>query len=645
MLNARDVAMMDVDEVWSLPEGTHTLRFDDGTLKTNTRATIFSWYIWEFIRQYPKTPILKDHHVGDAVLKSNTHLDLIGRVFWDAYEAYAATGDHLEVEQLSRLAYQVTNKIYNDMTYRLEQYVTTISVLDFVDVLEHPEVKKANEEVVGTQYSIDKTYKKIRSVLTNENEFPDNVVGVCARSGLVSMGQILQCVGPRGFLTDIDSNIFRKPILTGYVQGINKLHDSMIESRSASKSLMYTKDPLSQSEYFNRKLQLTCSVFKRIHLGDCGSQKYLDFHVRSTDLKALAGKLYLDGDKLSIIHEDSIHLIGQDLKLRSVFYCNHPDREGCCSACFGDLALSIPQGTNVGHVCATALCEQSSQIIMSTKHLDGSSTVDDIELSEYEKQFLHSKEGDNRLYLSPSLEKDNIKLVVPDKDAQGLTDIVYADNIERLGLHNLTSLVDVLFYVNDSEEPSSVSVSMGNRRSSFSFELLSYIKVHGWTLDGDNNYVIDLKAWDSMLPLFEMPLRHLNMTDYIKTIQAKIIGSSMSDNAKTPAALKAYGTPDAALASVYELVSSKLMVNLAHLEVIVFSQMYTSDRPHDRQLPHRGDEGKIGTFPDNMQLRSLSALMAFQAQHGTIYSPKSYTVKYRPDHVLDPLLVVKDPSL
>lgn len=636
MYHAKDLAAMPKDDLWALPEGPMKVVFDDGILETDKRATVYSAYMWGLYVSHPNTPALKYHHIGNQRMGSSTHMDLLGRVIWDAYEAYGRT---LNVEELCRYAYEATNVLYNEMTYRLEAYVPTLSILDFIDVIEHPVVKKANEEALPTQVSIDRTYRTIKSVLQDPKELVGNPVAIAAKNGLVSMGQILQCVGPRGFVTDVDSNIFRFPIMTGFAHGINDLYGKMIESRSAAKALTFTEKPLQETEYFNRRLQLLAATLSTIHPGDCGSQRYMPWHIEAGDLAVLAGKYYLTDKGLRILQESDTHLRGETLQLRTVFHCLHQDRNGVCATCFGDLALSIPAHTNIGHVSATALCEQVSQKVLSTKHEDGSAGSNTIELSEFDQQYLKIGTDPNHIQLADRLEHKHVILTVNQVGAQNLASIDHVDDVRILALPSVTDLIEVHLTIHGktTQDQAVVPVSAGTRHSSMSYELLQYVKQKGWTLTPQGNYAIDLKDWDMDMPLFVLPLKHTNMLDYMKVIEAFLKASRSTTLAKD--SLLDHETPESALRAFNVIVASQLKVNIAHLEILVKVAMISSHKHKDYRIPLEGNVVQYGTFSETMSMRSLSAGMAYEKHKHVLNNPSTYLATVRPPHILDPLLL------
>ncbi|MFO5520960.1 hypothetical protein ACLBP3_30600, partial [Klebsiella pneumoniae] len=51
-----------------------------------------------------------------------------------------------------------------------------------------------------------------------------------------------------GIPTDINPDIFKYPVTTGYIDGIWNLYENMIESRSGTKALLNNKELLRGTE-------------------------------------------------------------------------------------------------------------------------------------------------------------------------------------------------------------------------------------------------------------------------------------------------------------------------------------------------------------------------------------------------------------
>lgn len=652
-MNARDVYNLSVEEIWALPEGPLQLEFEDGVIGTTAedtperqrefvRATRFSWYCAVYMRRYPDTPCLTRHHMDGERFGKGTHLRLLGNNMFDCYDAY---GQKLDMEELSQIAYEATNYIYNDFSERCKAYVTSLSALDFLDVLDDPEVKEANDKLQPTQLSIEHTYSTIKRALKSDR-LANNPISKVANANPKTLGQIVQCVGPRGYLTEVDGTFFRYPIQPGFMMGLRTLHDSMIESRSASKALLYAKDPVAESEYFNRKLQLGTATLCHLHPGDCGTTETIPFMIRANDLEALSGKYHMTQEGLKRIDAKDRSLIGKLVRLRSVLKCNHNDPYGFCSACFGDLAHSVPEGTNIGHVSTTVLCEEISQNILSTKHLDSSATSTNIHIDEHDRQYVREGSDGNSIRLSERLEGKEVYMTLASVESPLLANVTYIDNIRKLPITRITELTEIkLSFGGDMAHrpPVVLAVSKGSLRSSLTYEALSYIREHGWKLTENQDYCVDLSKWDVEMSLFELPMKHASMVDYMKSIEAYFKSTKSNTKGKKKAqakkSLKDFDTAEEALIGFYELVSEKLSVNMAHLEVIVASAMIRSEKDYDHRLPRPAADGEVGSYTDNMQMRSLAATMAFEKHDQSLFDVRSFTVRNRPDHPMDELLV------
>lgn len=636
-------------ELWELEAKLRrrfiVVEFDDGILQTNMTATLLSAYVWKYYTRYPQVIARKSHHLNMVELGKQQQLGketlniMHSIVMRDVFTDGGSKMTKPELEEMWRLCYQIQNEIYNDFTYGCEEYVTTVNALDLVEVLAHPEISKINREVKPTHESVDAAADKIKRIMLDKNELRHNPIAQAARTGHASMGQIVQVVGPRGYITDIDSNIFRYPVLRSYGSGIMSLHDSMIESRFASKSLIFTKDPLQQSEYFNRKLQLMTETLEFLHHMDCGSTEYLSIRIQGRDLTGFEGAYYWTPDGLRILKKDDRHLIGEVLQFRNVLHCKHPDPRGVCEVCFGTIAQSVPGSTNIGHMSSTTICEKVSQRVLGTKHEDGSSNANDIELSDFERRYLRAVPNEHVLKLSDRLVGRKVSLTIYAPEAPHLSDVTQIEDLSTITLSRISELTQVQFVVEGKNGPdvAEVTVSMDRRKSSMSHHLLEHIKRVGWGLTPQNNYTIDLTDWDVSLPLFELPMRHINMVDFMKRIEAVI--RSTSDTGKRivrgQKTFKDFDNTRDALLELYTLVTDKIKVNIAHLSIVVLASQIRSSENLDYRIPLAGNKTEFGTYNDKMQYESLGGQFAYQNHQRVISSVRSYIITNRNDHPLD----------
>lgn len=629
------------NEMWGFNKQRFLLEFEDGVIETNLQAAIFSCYSSYFHRYFPKLPYLKCHHIGDELVTKKSFGELLNNARDMVMDIY---GDSVDREEISRMCFDALNLVYNVFTEKLKPHVSTISALDFVNASTQENILKANSTVKPTQDSIEDTYNKITEALVkmDDNSLRKNTLGRMAKSGLVSMGQIRQCIGPRGYITDIDSNLFRDPVLQSFAGGLNTLEGSMKESRSAAKANKFAENNVSDTEYFSREMQLQNAIVTRIHKGDCGSKKYIKINLTASDFNQFLGKYYLDEDNtLKEIRKKDRHLIGKSLKIRSVIKCEHPDHYGVCQVCYGKLADSHPENTNIGHLASIVVGEKTSQNVLSTKHLDMSTRVDEFILDDFDAKFLVSTTEASRytsdeitvIKLNPKLKEKHVVITLLADQAVNLTDLDYHDlkEISASTIGKLSEIKMTIYHKEGFDESVTLSVSMASRLSWLTMDFLEYIKNTGYKLDSRGDYTIDLSNWVYTKSLFQLPAKHTDMVQYMRQVKAYVINTGGIKSRNT--------TPDDFLMAFYNLVNSKLDVNFVHLEVIILSTMVTDLENGDHRLPVPAWEGEISPYRDNMRLRSMGVSMAYQGQGKELISPKSYIKTNRPDSVYDNLLV------
>lgn len=670
-ITARDFMNMDVLGNWPLPDEKLEIEFDDGIMVTNTRRTIVSWFCWELHRQFPLTPIYMRHHIGNAFFTAQATLVAMSNIIRDLHYAYfdPTMSDHQETSYDREFAWKtiarVENEIYNHLSINLEEWHTSTNAFHLLELYDHPAMKEAREAIKPNQLAITRAYERSSEILMKDPTLLHNPIVRGLRSKQIKLTQMLQILVCRGYLTDIDQIIFRKPITVGFFEGLTTMHDIMIESCSAKKALISTKKPLRIVEYFNRKMQLSTVVVHTLLWKDCKSERYASIHVDPGMFRSLEGKFYLTNKgQLSPITEFDRHLIGQTIQIRSAMFCNHRGEGAVCRVCFGENAWSVPNRTNIGHVCSTEMCHEGSQLVLSTKHYDGSSVVDEIIISDHDADYicvampdLNNQESDNTdssaIKFNPRLSKMEPVLILesrarpPVDNASGLPSITPHTAIEHLSIHRVTSFREVQIRVTNlrnEEYTAHVSVSQGARLGALSKPMLRYIQENGYTVMEDGKFMVDLKDWNFDEVVFGLPMRHSNMLDYMSEIEHFIRSPSKKDDQRvsTVRKLKSYTDPVEALIDFHDLVSSKLSVNICHLEVILLSLMRPADDPDDYCLPDIECESMFEEHGTLMAMRSAGGLLAYERQPDTIDNVDSYLIKKRPPHVLDPFVHVSE---
>ena len=623
---------------------------DDVVIRSTGKELIYSSYFWDMLRAYPKTPVISRHHVTSVLkgkpLTSSTHMELLTIINKDIVNAYALHRPE-QKEPLLAMIYEVTNNIHNEVTKMAEAHVTSIDILDFIEVIEHPVIKSANDAVVATEESIAQTYQSVLNTINNDPTLSHNALVKAIKSKMVNSNQVCQCIAVRGFPTEVDGTILKTPILSNYTKGMNTLYNFVAESRSAAKALYFSEAPLQDAEYFARRLQLLAMVVERIDYNDCGTTKFLQWRVTPPevndknittypgDLKFMVGKYYLDeeSDKLKEIIGNETHLYNKVLQIRSVLFCKSKDKHAVCSTCFGALSANVTRFANLGHLCAATMTQQTSQSVLSTKHLDASSVSANFVLTGDAATFFVTNRAKNAYLIHPDIKAKKVKLSVNREEVPGLTDILSIDDAANINPIRVSSIemVEVCYTHKDQLISGIIYVNQGNRRAVFTTEFLTFLKANRWETDGKNNFVFDLMNWDFTLPVMKLPDMEYSYSDHSHQI-AKMIESSMKNitDRSTP------NSPVSTLQELFGLVNTKLNVNIAALEVLIYANMLPGKDAYG--LARNSDNPILGISDMVIKNRSMAAALAYEDQSVSLTSPRSFFKLDRVDGPLDAMV-------
>ncbi|HEY9661210.1 MAG TPA: hypothetical protein V6C65_22380, partial [Allocoleopsis sp.] len=155
-----------------------------------------------------------------------------------------------------------------------------------------------------------------------------------------------------------------------------------------------------------------------------------------------------------------------------------------------------------------------------------------------------------------------------------------------------------------------------------------------WTITPEGHYSIDMKDWDWSKVFMILPPKHFNSSDHVDNV-AKMLESRVSEMRNRDKAV----SPVAMLVELADYVNWKLDVNLALLEVILYSTMIVSAENNDYSLPKPWTQMGLGVQSKTMESRSLSVAMAYEDQTERLNSPSSYLDTNRVDHPFDGILM------
>lgn len=631
--------------------------FEDNTIidLTDKEITLLR-FLMDVYLTIPDIKIVSKHcftnYYSDGTLTSSTINKAYSKVYEDAVKFYLL-GQGLPrhyLDKLTKKMYQVFEHIYMDLTAKSLEYITSLNIINLLEIQLIPELLESIAHVYNTKHkvpsyisqdNIEKNYKILDKIMWNNNAIKHNPIAIGYRSGTMSAGQVRQVLGCRGFTTELDSKIFGIPVAGSFTLGLQDIYEMTIESRSGAKALFLSNKAIQKSEYFARELQLATMVIENLADVDCGSKEYLDWMVKdygdgNSDLSNLLGKYYLNPDtnQEEEITSKHTHLIGEKIKLRSPLYCKHPDKKTVCIKCFGTLGYSVPAHSNLGHFCATTITEKISQSILSTKHLTTSANSGEITLDDFGSKLFHIK--NNAYYFNDHIftPKTKVELIINQRQFFGIKELKRLNDINNVSITRLSRIEEIIIKITKKDaEPEiyPVKVKFNKTVGSFTTEFIHYAKNKSYYLDdNNNNYVIDISDWRDKLPFIFIPVVEYNfsaLADNTKDLlrDKKVVkNSGMSTK-----------TPELLLQSLFDILNLKLTINISLIEIIVYALTVKAGDQDDYGLSRGGENITVMGSSDIIKYRSLGAGYDWEYTVKIMLNPRAFFKEFNSGHPMD----------
>ena len=666
-IHCRELIDVPCDQLmrWDVAQPIY-ITFDDGeVLRTNLRRTILSQFAWKLHRNLKRLPLLSRHHIGNGQYGPAVLHKTFSNILRDAHVAYYGAGPIMRddpVEDYDRencweLVYRAINDIWNFIVGDLTAYMRGFDYADILEVNRDPVVRSIRDNCGKTPAAIDSAMKQLSTYLMSKeaDHLADNPLIIQYRGGFLKRDQMHLLFMPRGNMTDVDSRVIPKPIMNSFLQGITEFTDFLVESKMAAKALLFQDHPLKTTEYFNRKMLTSTAYVRELWYGDCGTTKYIQVPLARTSANRVSsffndaiGKYYLDEDSgtLKALKKSDTHLIDSVVKFRSPMFCATRHDGRICSVCFGEMSYSIPRKTNVGHVAAVVLGGSTSQLVLGVKHHENNINVGELDISKDTARYFEQGRRSTVLRVKPWLRGKTTCIVTrfaPDdhsNNASGLINLMRSSvDIKEMSSQRITQFAQTgISWIDDEGNYVSDTVKLETcgRQASFTQEFLIYIKRVGYSVDGAGNCVISLDEWDFRSDVFELPIRHMNMLDYNKEIEA-FIRSTGGGAGSAVRRLVDYSSAEEALIDLADLVSVKLSIPIPYLEVMLLSMMRGVDDDHTN-IPHIDEDFRFMTHSDCIRYRSMSAVMAYEDQVKLHLDVDSYEITHRMPHGYDEIL-------
>lgn len=646
---------MSAEEMEKCLTGEFILVFQNGEIKTNAPETTYSGIAWDIHRKYPETPLLVEHHLGHYLSSGKRFSNSIDLAFVSTITQKATEVYHgrVEKEVIWKLAYEICNKEYNVHIIKAAAWVTSIDILDFYQLFHDPEYQairtrltndlKSTVDVAG---AVERAKKEVGKFLMTTVALKENPIVRGCRTGVYNVHQVINCIGPIGIADDIDGTPFPFVIEGGYFEGINKLHQALAISRSASKALALNASSISTTEHLSRCIRLISATFSRLHEGDCGTTMRMGWNINVTpeinDLVLLHGKNFLSEDgEIGMITPNRTDLIGQLVYIRSVFGCMHPDEAGCCEACFGDVSYNIPKGANVAREAISSVGGTITSSVLATKHDNKVTLALNSAMSEIEKAFFKASSNGSEIFLKEELIDKNPVIHLDPMSCEALGNIHHIKDLKEIPLTSFGNFQAIKIMTDDTDLPIVLEVGIGKRMAAPTYYFLEYIKEvtddSRIPVNSKGEYVIPMATWDSTKPLFQLSSKSTSVLELAKTVEnIVVLGTPQTKAGDSSTAIQA------ALMEFYKAVNARSKQSLSALEAIIYGACIVSATDGDYSLPKPWTKSAMGIGKSIIRNRSLSIGLGFQEQHKLLLDPTIFTQTNRHDSEYDALFLPKE---
>lgn len=581
-----------------------------------------------------------------------------------AIKEILAAKKELLAYDLGGLALEIATDVINASLDRIA-YCTTIDAEDYHQIENDEEIQRVKREAIQ---KIEETvsgaerYRQIVHVHNtlesrlkegNKDEFHHNMLSILISCGALKLPQLKQAI-MRGYVTDINSEFGPNPITAGIYTGLRTPYEAYMESLSGGKASFFTKQPVQDTEYTNRQMQLIGGYLKNLYPGDCGSTVTYRWIIKDkVELERFEGKnIILANGTIHEITEDDTHLIGTAVNVRNPAGCIHPDKVGLCATCVGGISRSIPYNVMTGVGLITELFAQITQKVISVKHDDTSTVGKTFPIPDTLKGILQV--GEDGRSISPDTRKGRrgLNLAFAASDVEHLDEIELFENLDDLNPNRISNIDDIIVWWYDrefGEVYESLRVSNGKTKGKLTKELLQFLKmnpsVRTTTKLGKTSVVnIDLDTLPIGMPIISLPFKHTSMLDLHRKVDLYFRSSADKDKEEgkewkydpnTDPFLINQHSFAGAIHTFNDMIEDKFTINQAVLECSIYPFTVTSKRDGDWNMVKGTNVCEFGALEELIGARSLSVHTIYQRHYRIYQEATNYTNRNKVEHTYD----------
>ena len=652
-IKIRSIMSLSLEEIVNLRKDINIV-FEDGVvIHAKFKQVIVFRFLLEFHKEFNFDLVSRlwiGNYLVNGLFTNGTYLGIYSEVF--RHMAKTSKG-YLENEiklRLFKRMYETINDVNRKLVLHFSEYALGSEVIDMLKIQFDPRLMEAIHEAScnNSKAAIDNTYKVLDTVI-KDKIYSNNPIQLFYNSKTVSIGQIRQLLGSRGYITEMDSKIFNIPMTNSFVLGFKNIYDAAIESRAGAKAMYLSSKAIQDAEYMARELQLATMVIEKVYRGDCGKPTYVDFYVRPTeiaddgtverngDIGNLIGKRYLDTDGVEkIIDGSEEHLESTYIKLRMAIYCGHKDKHAICSACIGEISDSILDHQNLGHIMSTTGSAGMSQALLSTKHLLTSASSASIRLDPVVAKYMLIRNNERLIFKAGVLNKKvkRVYLKFRQREAWGLDNVMGTKDVFSINISKISRLSSAILVFESKKETVEIELPLkySARRAFFSIEMLSHIMMNGYETVDEEFYVVDINDFDNKKPIFMYEKVEFDFAALIKEFKSLLKTRKYK---KLEDRYKSEYAPHVLVQKLFELINNKLNVNIALLEVMTYAFTVQDLTNRNFDLGRNTKNKDVVGFREVIDYRSAGASYNWDDLQNKVLNPVLHIEENKCSHPMD----------
>ena len=429
----------------------------------------------------------------------------------------------------------------------------------------------------------------------------------------ISAGQFKEMFVKIGMKSDINGNTI--PLLINsnlVVGGLSKPSYQYIVAGSARKSLIMTKQKMGEPGAFSKRINMlaTSPSYLRDDFESCNSNAFISYEIKDeTILKLLDNRYYYDerGNIKLLSYPRDTHLIGKVINFTSPCTCN--SKEGICKKCYGELFDMNKDLFSVGSYAATKASNPLGQLVLSSKHYQGTDSSS-IAFNEDFNDLFELSSTEISLSDNPKNDDDDLYLLLDQVFIEQNDDAeyYYVKNfkiVDKKGKVVYTIMEDNESNLYMSERLSKIYKKMKNKNTPISLE----------------NVVDDE---DSII--FQVEIKNKELTEPIKLIEKILNKKNTSTNTLS----------DICQMLAEGFIDIGIQINLVHIESIVKGLI--RKKSNILEYPdwsRNGDHDDVCVLPVNSGLKnnpSPLVSLSYGYLRQQLVSPELYE-KNAPSHL------------